>query len=71
MTELLGVVITLEERSGTWLRKKPTSLLGEVCSRGKAIPVFQPHDVDPSSELGAPPTTSGISMLILSELEPG
>ena len=71
MTELLGVVITLEERSGTWLRKKPTSLLGEVCNGGKEIPVFQRHDVDPSSEFRAPPTTGGISMLIWSELEPG
>ena len=72
MTELFGVVIMLEERSGTMgersmlpgtsLKKMLVSFAGKLCSGGKAIPRFQRHEVDPSSAFGALSTAIGISM---------
>lgn len=72
MTELFGVVNTLDERSGaigvgsiflgTGLKRKLAGGFIGVCNDFKIIPGFQRHDVDPSSAFWAPPTIGGISI---------
>jgi hypothetical protein len=81
VTELFGVVITLDEWSGKlgvgslvlgiWLKKKLASLLEEICNGSNVIPDFQLHDVDPSFTFDAPPIANGISKANSSELEGG
>jgi hypothetical protein len=72
VTELFGVVNTLDERSGTigvgsiflgtGLKRKLAAGFIGVCTKGKIILGFHRADVDPSSAFWDPPMIGGISI---------
>lgn len=72
MTELFGMVIILEDGSGTAgvrslvlgtsLKAKLASFTGETCNGGNEIAFFQRREVDPSSAFWDPQAAIGISI---------